>query len=186
MTADTLTFPAGVDSLASFWVKPPAGVVDNVSEAFPIVAPSDETLVRMRVNASLSIRTPIQVNAQQKHDDFAFGIIRWADVDDTEPSILDVPFPIESAASDWLWHWHGWVTSVAGKGVGGSDASSGVTIFDNQLGPESLIDVRSQRKLSANEGLLAVFEYRNNGVFGVSPDIIATLGLFTRMLFKLP
>jgi len=182
MTVDELTFPAGVDSLASFWLKPPAGVVDNVSEPFPIVAPEDETVVRMRISASLSIKTDIVVNAQQKHDDFAFGIIRWSDVDDTEPNILDVPFPIESAASDWLWHWHGWVTHVAG--LGSSAALDGSTEYNN--GTDGLIDVRSQRKLSANEGLLAVFEYRNNGTFGVSPDIRATLGLFARMLFKLP
>jgi len=184
MEEDELVFPAGVDSVFGFWLKPPAGVVDNVSESFPIVAPQDETLVRMRIGCSVSLKTDVAINAQIKHDDFAFGIIRWTDVDDTEPSILDIPFPVESAASDWLWHWHVNVTHLAG--LGATPAQDGVTSYSNGDGPESFVDVRSQRKLSANEGLLAVFEYRNIGVFGVSPDVRCSLGLLARMLFKLP
>jgi len=172
--AAPLTLPAGVDSVVSFWLKPPAGAVDNVSEPFPVVAPSDETLVRMRVSAGLSFRSTGAAQSFE-NDDFAFGIIRWSDVDDTAPNILDTPFPIESAAADWLWHWYVPVLAIGGN-------AGPIQIETNLRGPDSLTDVRSQRKLSAFEGLLGVFEYRNVGV--VSVDV--TISLFARMLFKLP
>jgi len=117
-----------------------------------IVLPST---ARAYVNPTL-VRTRGQVHLHT--DDIAgeyygaFGLIAWADRDDTVPDSNNVPRPYQDPDLDWIYHsyFHASSTLLTEVPVWAFGWTDG--------GPGQSVDSRAMRKLGADDGVLFVME----------------------------
>jgi len=138
---------AGSSAFSAYWVRPPAGVLDTISNDFVAL---DWTVVKQLNRGTVSIIENLgsfQVWAQ-----VFMGVIAWDNVDDTDPAPLQTPLPSEPGW-DWLWWWS--------EGV--QEYHPGPNIVDsrtNSVNPDGFNITKAQRKLSASTGLLGVVEVK--------------------------
>jgi len=166
-----VTAPALVHTVASAWVVPPGNAVDNLA-LVPMTTPVDRTLTRSRHRFGASMRS-LDSSIRFDNSQLFAGVLRWNDIDDTSPTILETPWPSQGQF-DWVWHQVFHVTSIV--------PAAGIQIYDNGDGPGDFVDSRAQRKLSSGEGLLLVVDFLNN-------DNAAkhfTWNYYGRFLMKLP
>lgn len=166
LAADLQNSPAHGLEYVSFWLKWPASL-ETAASASPLPGgapvapynePVDDTLVRLRTTwAVLAGQTGATGNAAQ--GTFCFGIIpfdggEYPDFWDFSVfqlgvSLVAPPNPIIDIDDSWVYR------------VGVSYLTEDPSFFGNTDGPESLIDVRSMRKLPAGWGLLGVVAVGN-------------------------
>jgi len=149
--AKTYPDPIGADYAAE-WVRVPSGAYDPTLDNYE---EENETLIRLRVDATMLIAPSEQVPVA--FPSLGLGIIAWPSIFDDATVPTDIPSP-SNPTFPWIWRW-----TLNPALISPSIATTGLPFAwsdGTHNGPESVLDVRSQRKLPPGTGLLfcAVWE----------------------------
>jgi len=133
---------AAVGSLTSFFVVLP-------SEARAMTSP---TLIRSQISMCIFKPTSGSIRG-------AWGLITWDDIDDTAPVGAELPGPFTRPDLSWIAHGYIFSSAISGAGAVG---------FSSQLGPGTLVDVKSMRRLPDPRGILLVVENHSTSTVSFS------------------
>lgn len=167
------------ETVDAFWIREPADTgIDEFNQGFSTsVVQEDLTLVRTRPTLKGSYLARDESGTPQLGAVTA-GIIVWEGNDgNTQPDFALVPSPFYDGGADWIWHW-----SMGGV-TPGLTANNFLINESSTFGPESLNDVRAQRKLSSRQGLAFIISIVN-----FHPTVYSRFAymFYARTLFKLP
>lgn len=176
--SDIIDAAPDAETISAFWVRPPADrPVDEFNNGFDTsIVEEDLTLIRTRPYfKGAYVVQDVTDNPQLSI--IGAGIVVHTNNDaNQDPDPDDVPSPINDGNADWVWHW-----DVSGQTPGLTSQNFLINV-DSSFAPDSVSDVRAQRKLSANQGLAFVVSVANfSGTF----TRFAYLW-YVRALFKLP
>jgi len=160
---------SGTSSYVADWLRVPAGTYDNINER---EVPIDWTLIRSIFTACFTVHATSNFVAGFIT---GIGVIAWDGVSDDVIDPLATPLPIQQGGLDWIWTW----TQPFTKTLFAAEELFG----QNLDSPEGMVFSKSQRKLSAGTGLLAVAE-----MYATTNLMDATWGfsLHARTAYKLP
>jgi len=158
------------DTVGAFWLRAPAGALDNTFDP-PVVVPPDETLIRLRAVVTFSSNNgSSQLNSAQN---FAFGVIAWDGLTDNPLDSGLLPHPAIDLSLDWIWRF---AAPIVQQNLAVVDNASNADAYQS----------KAQRKLSNGTGLLFTYGYTSFPAGGSPETLITTIAADFRYLVKLP
>jgi len=158
------------ETVGAFWIRAPAGALDNTFDPPQLVEP-DNTLIRIR--AVITFATNNGGSQLTQAANWAFGIIAWDGLTDNPADVGLLPHPSIDQSLDWV---HRYAAPLVQDNTAVVDNASTVDAYQS----------KAQRKLSNGTGLLFVYGYTTFPVGGEPSDLIVTIAADFRYLVKLP
>jgi len=160
----------GADEVIAFWVRAPAGALDNTYSPPQVVEP-DVTLIRTRCILGFGTDNGTVQSAAALN--VGFGIIAWDGLTDDPLDAGLLPHPCLDQSLDWVFR------NVQGEVL------ENIALASNGAASEDAYQSKAQRKLSNGTGLLFVAGYTT--FLGTGPATLTlSFAADIRYLVKLP